>query len=104
MTITAYRRALRNAHIAAATASIVFSIPDGLYVFTIGAWLLRDPTKTRLRAEALAAAFGWCSALGVMLAIHAIGAASACEGVIAMLSMLGGAGMIFFFARRRLKQ
>jgi hypothetical protein len=42
--------------------------------------------------------------LGVMLVVCAIGAASTGEGPIAVLSMLGGAGLIFFLTRRRLKQ
>lgn len=42
--------------------------------------------------------------LGVILVISAIGAASAGEGPIAVLSMLGGAGLIFFLARRRIRE
>jgi hypothetical protein len=42
--------------------------------------------------------------LGVVLVISAIGAASAGEGPVAVLAMLGGAALIFFLTRRRLKQ
>ncbi len=42
--------------------------------------------------------------LGVVLVISAIGAASSGEGPVAVLAMLGGAGLIFFLARRRMKQ
>lgn len=45
--------------------------------------------------------FGW---LGVMLVICAIGAASAGEGLIAVLAMLGGAGLIFFLTQRRIRK
>jgi len=41
--------------------------------------------------------------LGGMLVIGAIGAASAGEGPIAVLVMLGGAALIFFLIRRRLR-
>jgi hypothetical protein len=42
--------------------------------------------------------------LGAVCVIAAIGAASAGEGVFSVLTLLGGAGLIFFLVQRRLKQ
>jgi len=45
-----------------------------------------------------------CVWLGLMLIFCAIGAASAGEGLIVVLATLGGAGLIFLLAQRRIRE